>query len=108
MSKWTSFRDSMESALDIADVTEAAKEQVIASITGDGMDAISAVADKFVAQIQAQADTEQGWNMVRDKFVLPLLINSILWAIKLVLSKSTTASTQPAAQPDATTTDGQQ
>lgn len=108
MSKWPDFRDSVESALDIADVTEAAKEQVIASITGDGMDAISAVADKFVAQIQAQADTEQGWNMVRDKFVLPLLINSILWAIKLVLSKSTTASTQPAAQPEATTTDGQQ
>lgn len=108
MSKWPDFRDSVESALDIADVTEAAKEQVIASITGDGMDAISAVADKFVAQIQAQADTEQGWNMVRDKFVLPLLINSILWAIKIVLSKSTTASTQPAAQPEATTTDGQQ
>lgn len=103
MSKWTSFRDSMESALDIADVTEAAKEQVIASITGDGMDAISAVADKFVAQIQAQADTEQGWNMVRDKFVLPLLINSILWAVKLVLSKSTTA-----AQPEAQAEGGQQ
>lgn len=103
MSKWTSFRDSMESALDIADVTEAAKEQVIASITGDGMDAISAVADKFVAQIQAQADTEQGWNMVRDKFVLPLLINGILWAVKLVLSKSTTA-----AQPEAQAEGGQQ
>ena len=103
MSKWTSFRDSMESALDIADVTEAAKEQVIASITGDGMDAISAVADKFVAQIQAQADTEQGWCMVRDKFVLPLLINGILWAVKLVLSKSTTA-----AQPEAQAEGGQQ
>lgn len=105
MSKWTSFRDSMESALDIADVTEAAKEQVIASITGDGMDAISAVADKFVAQIQAQADTEQGWNMVRDKFVLPLLINSILWAVKLVLAKSTPAT---ATQPEAPTGDSQQ
>ena len=104
MSKWTDFRDSMESALDIADVTEAAKEQVIASITGDGMDAISAVADKFVAQIQAQADTEQGWNMVRDKFVLPLLINGVLWAVKLILSKST----QPAAQPEVQTTAGQQ
>lgn len=108
MSKWTDFRDSMESALDIADVTEAAKEQIIASITDDGMDAISTVADKFVAQIQAQADTEQGWNMVRDKFVLPLLINGILWAVKLVLSKSTTGSTQPAAQPEAQTVDGQQ
>lgn len=104
MSKWTDFRDSMESALDIADVTEAAKVQVIASLTGDGMDAISAVADKFVAQIQSQADTEQGWNMVRDKFVLPVLINGILWAVKLVLSKST----QPAAQPEAQATEGQQ
>ena len=103
MSKWTDFRDSVESALDLADVTEAAKEQVITSLTGDGMDAISAVADKFVAQIQAQADTEQGWNMVRDKFVLPLLINGIFWAVKLVLSKSTTATTQLE-----TTTDGQQ
>jgi hypothetical protein len=80
----------MESALDIADVTEAAKEQVIASLTGDGMDAISAVADKFVAQIQAQAADEQGWNMVRDKFVLPLLINGVIWAVKLTLAKSTT------------------
>lgn len=97
MSKWTDFRDSMESALDIADVTEAAKEQVIASITGDGMDAISAVADKFVAQIQAQADTEQGWNMVRDKFVLPLLINGAIWAVKLTLSKATTPSQTDAA-----------
>lgn len=103
MSKWTSFRDSMESALDIADVTEAAKEQVIASITGDGMDAISAVADKFITQVQAQADNEQGWCMVRDKFVLPLLINGILWAVKLVLSKSTTA-----AQPEAQAEGGQQ
>lgn len=90
MSKWTDFRDSMESALDIADVTEAAKEQVIASLTGDGMDAISAVADKFVAQIQAQAADEQGWNVVRDKFVLPLLINGVIWAVKLTLAKSTT------------------
>ena len=91
MSKWTDFRDSMESALDIADVTEAAKEQVIASLAGDGMDALEAIADKFVAQIQAQAADETGWNVVRDKFVLPLLINGVIWAVKLTLAKSTTA-----------------
>lgn len=108
MSKWTEIRDGIESALDVADVTEAAKNQMIASLTGDGMDAISAVTDKFVAQIQAQADTESGWNAVRDKFVLPLLINGTIWAVKLVLSKSTTASAQPATQPEATVADGQQ
>lgn len=90
MSKWTEVRDGITAALDVKDVTEAAKEQMITSLAGDGMDAISAVADKFVAQVQAQADTEQGWNAIRDKFVLPLLINGVIWAIKLVLAKSTT------------------
>lgn len=90
MSKWTEIRDGITAALDVKDVTEAAKEQMITSLAGDGMDAISAVADKFVAQVQAQADTEQGWNAIRDKFVLPLLINGVIWAIKLVLAKSTT------------------
>lgn len=90
MSKWTEVRDGITAALDVKDVTEAAKEQMITSLAGDGMDAISAVADKFVTQIQAQADTEQGWNAIRDKFVLPLLINGVIWAIKLVLAKSTT------------------
>lgn len=93
MSKWTEVRDGITAALDVKDVTEAAKEQMITSLAGDGMDAISAVADKFVAQVQAQADTEQGWNAIRDKFVLPLLINGTIWAIKLVLSKATTETT---------------
>lgn len=48
------------------------------------------VADKFVTQIQTQAADETGWNAIRDKFVLPLLINGTIWAIKLVLAKSTT------------------
>lgn len=95
MSKWVEIRDGITSALDAKEVVESAKEQMITSLTGDGMDALEAIAYKFVAQVQAQADTEQGWNMVRDKFVLPLLINGILWAVKLVLSKSTTAAAQP-------------
>ena len=107
MSKWVEIRDGITSALDAKEVVESAKDQMITSLTGDGMDALEAIADKFVTQIQAQAADEQGWNMVRDKFVLPLLINGVIWAVKLVLSKSTT-TTQPAAQPEATTTDGQQ
>ena len=104
MSKWTEIRDCMVSALDVSDVVESAKEQLIADLTGDGMGAISAVADKFITQVQAQADNEQGWCMVRDKFVLPLLINGTIWAIKLVLAKSTPTTTQP----EAPTADSQQ
>lgn len=90
MSKWTEIRDGITAALDVKDVTEATKDQMITSLVGDGMDAISAVADKFVTEIQAQAADETGWNAIRDKFVLPLLINGPIWAIKLVLAKSTT------------------
>jgi hypothetical protein len=71
MSKWTEIRDGITAALDVKDVTEAAKDQMITSLVGDGMDAISAVADKFVTEIQAQAADETGWNAIRDKFVLP-------------------------------------
>ena len=102
MSKWTEIRDGMVSALDVSDVVESAKNQMITDLTGDGMDALSTVADKFITQVQAQADNEQGLYL-RDKFVLPLLINGILWAVKLVLSKSTTA-----AQPEAQAEGGQQ
>ena len=88
MSKWTEVRDGLVSALDVNEVAEAAKDQLTASLINDGMPAIEAVADKFVEQIQAQAASETGWNAIRDKFVLPLLINGTIWLAKLVLSKS--------------------
>lgn len=97
MSKWTEVRDGLVSALDISDVAESAKDQMVTSLAGDGIAALEAVADKFVTQIQAQADTETGWNAIRDKFVLPLLINGVIWAIKLVLAKSTTQQTDTTA-----------
>nr|DAW26628.1 MAG TPA: hypothetical protein [Caudoviricetes sp.] len=88
MSKWTEVRDGFVSALDVNDVVDAAKNQILDSLAGDGMEAIEAVADKFVTQVQAQATSEAGWNAIRDKFVLPLLINGTIWLAKLVLSKS--------------------
>lgn len=88
MSKWTEVRDGLVSALDVNDAVDAAKTQLVNSLAGDGMEAIEAVADKFVTQVQAQATSEAGWNAIRDKFVLPLLINGTIWLAKLVLSKS--------------------
>lgn len=89
MSKWTEVRDCLVSALDVSDVADAAKNQVIASLTGEGMEAIEAVADKFVEQVQSQAATESGWSKARDLIILPLVINAAIWLIKLVFSKST-------------------
>lgn len=94
MSKWTEVRDGVVAAFDANDVVETAKQQIIESLSNDGMPAIEAVADKFVEQIQAQAASETGWNAIRDKFVLPLLINGTIWLAKLVLNKSTTEEQQ--------------
>ncbi len=91
MSKWTEVRDGLVAALDVKEVAESAKDQMITSLATDGMDAMSEVADKFVEQVQAHASEETGWCAIRDQFVLPLLVNGTLWAIKLVLAKSATA-----------------
>jgi hypothetical protein len=53
MSKWVEIRDGITSALDAKDVVESAKDQMITSLTGDGMDALEAIADKFAAQPEA-------------------------------------------------------
>ena len=92
MSKWTEVRDGLIAALDTSEVVESAKQQVIESLSNEGMTALESVADKFVTQVQAQASNETGWNAIRDKFVLPLLINGTIWLAKLVLSKSTAAA----------------
>lgn len=72
-------------------VVESAKQQIIESLSSEGLTAIEAIADKFVTQVQAQAASEEGWNAIRDKFVLPLLINGAIGLAKMVISKSTTA-----------------
>lgn len=96
MSKWTEVRDGFVSALDVNDVVDAAKNQILDSLAGEGMEAIEAVTNKFVQQVQAQAASETGWNAIRDKFVLPLLINGTIWAVKFVLSKSAMDGQKPA------------
>lgn len=88
MSKWTEVRDGMLAALNASDVVESAKQQIVESLSTEGMAALESVADKFVTQVQAQAASETGWNAIRDKLVLPLLINGTIWLAKLVLSKS--------------------
>lgn len=94
MSKWTEVRDGVVAALDVKEVTEAAKKQLTDNLVNEGMPALEDVASKFITEIQAQAASEAGWNKIRDQFVLPLLINGTLWAVKFVLSKSTTETTE--------------
>lgn len=55
MSKWTEVRDGMLTALDASDVVESAKQQIIESLSNEGMAALESVADKFVTQLRSLA-----------------------------------------------------
>ncbi len=88
MSKWTDVRDSVIDALNVDVVTEDMKSELTQNILTNALPAVEAVADKFTAQIQEQSKSETGWNMIRDRIILPLVINGILWAVKFALSKT--------------------
>lgn len=94
MSKWTDIRDSVVDALNVDVVTEDMKNDLTRNILTNALPAVEAVADKFTAQLQEQAKTETGWNMLRDKVVLPLVINGAIWAIEYALNKTVPTTAQ--------------
>lgn len=94
MSKWVEIRDAVVDTLNVDVITDEMKNQLTTNILTNGIPAVEAVADKFTAQLQEQAKTETGWNMLRDKIVLPLVINGAIWAVKFALSKTMTAQNQ--------------
>lgn len=94
MSKWTEIRDAVVDTLNVDVITDEMKNQLTTNILTNGIPAVEAVADKFTAQLQEQAKTETGWNMLRDKVFLPLVINGAIWAIKYALNKTVPTTTQ--------------
>lgn len=94
MSKWTEIRDAVVDTLNVDVITDEMKNQLTTNILTNGIPAVEAVADKFTAQIQEQSKSETGWNMLRDKIVLPLVINGAIWAVKFALSKTMQAQNQ--------------
>ncbi|MCB5702776.1 hypothetical protein LIQ46_07725 [Megasphaera elsdenii] len=98
MSKWTDIRDSVVDALNVDVVTEDMKNELTQNIVTNAIPAVEAVADKFTTQIQEQSKSETGWNMLRDRIVLPLVINGAIWAVKFVLNKSTATNSTAGLQ----------
>lgn len=94
MSKWTEIRDAVVDTLNVDTITDEMKNQLTTNILTNGIPAVEAVADKFTVQIQEQSKSETGWNMLRDKIVLPLVINGAIWAVKFALSKTMPAQNQ--------------
>lgn len=87
MSQWTEVRDNIVSALGVDDVTEQLKQQVTNQILTAVLPEVTAVADKFISQVQAQAKEESGWTKIRDAVVLPMAISGFLKIVTYALTK---------------------
>lgn len=88
MSKWLDLRDDVVDILDVEEVTEQMKQEVMKQLVESILPSVTAVADNFVAKAKEQAKNESGWCKVRDMLVLPLVINSTLYIVKKILTKT--------------------
>ena len=88
MSKWTDFRDDIVESLQVEEVTEQAKQALTKQLVESILPAVKTVADGFTAKIKEQAKAETGWCKIRDMFVLPLVINGVIYVVETVLTKT--------------------
>lgn len=88
MSKWTDFRDDIVESLQVEEVTERVKQNMTKQIVESILPAVKTAADGFTAKIKEQAKAETGWCKIRDMFVLPLVINGVIYVVETVLTKT--------------------
>ena len=88
MSKWTDFRDDIVESLQVEEVTEQVKQNMTKQIVESILPSVKTVADGFTAKIKEQARAETGWCKIRDMFVLPLVINGVIYVVETVLTKT--------------------
>lgn len=88
MSKWTDFRDDIVESLQVEEVTEQVKQNLTKQIVESILPSVKTVADGFTAKIKEQAKAETGWCKIRDMFVLPLVINGVIYMVETVLTKT--------------------
>ena len=88
MSKWTDFRDDIVESLQVEEVTEQVKQNLTKQIVESILPYVKTAADGFTAKIKEQAKAETGWCKIRDMFVLPLVINGVIYVVETVLTKT--------------------
>lgn len=88
MSEWTDFRDDIVESLQVEEVTEQVKQNLTKQIVESILPAVKTAADGFTAKIKEQAKAETGWCKIRDMFVLPLVVNGVIYVVETVLTKT--------------------
>lgn len=86
MSKWTDFRDGIESAIDFNGIDEEVKKNFTSAALNELLPTAEVIADKFTTAIKEQAKTENGWCRIRDAIVLPAVIDIGLYAMRKLLT----------------------
>ena len=77
MSKWTDFRDEVVRSVKLDTIAEQTKKNIM-----NALPFIEATTQAFTAKLQEQAKNEAGWNMLRDKYVIPMCFSIGLFAVK--------------------------
>jgi len=88
MSDWVKIRDGIVNALKIDEVTEEIKQNVSKAIVDEVLPPIEDCVEEFITKIQTQAVDEAGWCRIRDAIVLPVVMRSLVYVVKLVLTKT--------------------
>ena len=74
--------------MQVEEVTEQVKQNLTKQIVESILPAVKTAADGFTAKIKEQAKAETGWCKIRDMFVLPLVINGVIYVVETVLTKT--------------------
>lgn len=95
MSKWTELRDAALDALKDGafSVVEETKQAFLNNFIEAGVPVIEEYAAQFVASAKEQAKSESGWVKIRDRIVIPIAVEIVLYIGREIL-KTVSTSTQ--------------
>ena len=90
MSQWTNFRDAIEGEIENVKLDELAKQELTKNLVDNVMPAVDAWVDKLAGGLTEEAKGESGWCKIRDGIVLPVVMEGLVYVVKVVLEKTIT------------------
>lgn len=90
MSKWTDVRDNIVDVLKVDDVTDELKDNVTKKLLDEVLPIIENAVTGFTSATREQAKNEDGWCKIRDGIVLPVVMEGLVYVVKVVLEKTIT------------------
>lgn len=87
MSKWTDIWDGDLDAMKqgTMNVVEETKQEFLKNFIEAGVPVVEEYAAQFSAKVKEQSASEQGWNKIRDAFVIPFAVQIGLYVGKQIL-----------------------